>query len=74
MTEREDRHSVYRAIKEHEHETPTRTNGVQVEIAVQLRRVADYLEALAESRTSIAVSLDRIADAADRAYPRRRQG
>ena len=66
MTQTEDRYNVYRAIDTHNREIPEGDwtgAATQVEIAVQLRRIATHLEALSESRISVAVSLDRIAKA-----------
>jgi hypothetical protein len=73
MTDREDREGVYRSLKAHERElnvTLLTEEAAAVEIAIQLRRIGNSLEAIAETRTSIAVSLDRIAATFERAYPR----
>ena len=72
MTETEDRHRVYRAIDAHNREIPEGDwtgAATQVEIAVQLRHIATHLEVLSESRISVAVSLDRIAAALEKAFP-----
>jgi hypothetical protein len=69
MTDREDREGVYRALKAHG-DALGAEEAAAVEIAIQLRRIGNSLEAIAETRTSIAVSLDRIAAAFERAYPR----
>ena len=73
MTDKEDREGVYRAIKAHGSElglTLLAEEAAAVEIAIQLRRIGNSLEKIEETRTSIAVSLDRIAAAFERAYPR----
>ncbi len=79
MTDMETKESIRQAIKENFGKInvplPDYLNGAAlIEIAFQLRRIGDSIEKIEQSRTSIAVSLDRLADAADRAYPRRRQG
>ena len=67
MTALDDRLSVYRAIDAHIRELgPTYVGtalveAAVVEAAVQLRRIGNSLEAIADTRVSIAVSLDRIA-------------
>jgi hypothetical protein len=73
MTDKEDREGVYRAMKSHGDEMGLALlaeEAAAVEIAIQLRRIGNSLEAIAETRTSIAMSLDRIAAALERAYPR----
>ena len=71
MTQTEDRHRVYRAIEAHDREMSEEgwADGAQVEIAIQLRHIATHLEVISESRISLAVSLDRIAAALERAFP-----
>jgi len=72
MTEREDRESVYRAIKSHGDEMGLillAEEAAAVEIAIQLQRIGNSLEKIAESGVPIAVALDRIAAAFERAYP-----
>jgi hypothetical protein len=70
MTDKEDREGVYRAIKSHGDElglTLLAEEAAAVEIAIQLRRIGN---SIAESGVPIAVALDRIAAALERAYPR----
>ena len=70
MTDREDREGVYRAIRAHSHDLRLSIHeAASVEAAMQLRRIGNSLEKIEEVKTSIAISLDRIAAAFERAYP-----
>jgi hypothetical protein len=73
MTDKEDREGVYRALKSHGDEMGLALlaeEAAAVEIAIQLRRIGNSLEKIAESGVPIAATLDRIAAALERAYPR----
>lgn len=67
MTDRED---IYRAIRAHSHDLRLSIHeAASVEAAMQLRRIGNSLEAIADTRVSIAVSLDRIAATLNRLWP-----